>query len=169
MTALLAPALVAAALLHGLIRRAQPYPALIQGARQGLSTVLGIAPGLMILLPAVYMLRASGLIELLSGLCAPLLELLGLPPETLPLMLLRPFSGSGALAVGTDIMQRMGPDSYAGRCAAVMLGSTETTFYVLTVYFGGGGRRLRRAIPAAVIADLSGFLMSAVTVRLFLG
>ena len=116
------------------------------------------------------MFRASGALEWLTGLCAPALEFLGIPPETTPLMLVRPVSGSGALAVGSDLISIYGPDSYIGRVAAVMLGSTETTFYTIAVYFGSAGIiRTRHTVPAALAADLTGFLASAFAVRLFFG
>ena len=106
----------------------------------------------------------------LTELLRPALELLGIPPETAPLMLLRPISGSGAMAAASELMQSFGPDSYVGRTAAVMLGSTETTFYVVAVYFGAAGvRRTRWAVPAALCADLAGFAASALAVRLFFG
>ena len=99
-----------------------------------------------------------------------MLEVLGIPPETAPLLLIRPVSGSGALAVGSELMSAYGPDSYIGRVAAVMLGSTETTFYTIAVYFGAAGIiRTRHTIPAALTADLTGFVVSALTVRLFFG
>ena len=100
----------------------------------------------------------------------PVFSLLGIPAETAPLMLIRPFSGSAALAVGSDLMTRYGADSLVGRTAAVMLGSTETTFYTVAVYFGAAGiRKTRHTIPAALCADLAGFLAASLTVRLFWG
>ena len=123
---------------------------------------------LIVLLPAAAMLRASGVLDVTAELCAPLLRRAGLPPETAPLMLLRPISGSAALAVGMELMRAHGPDSRIGLITAVMLGSTETTFYTISVYFGAAKiRRTRYAVPAALIADLTGFLASALTVRLF--
>ena len=108
--------------------------------------------------------------DLLSALCAPVLEHLGIPPETIPLMLVRPVSGSGALAVASGLMDAYGPDSYIGRVAAVMMGSTETTFYTIAVYFGSAGIvRTRHTVPSALAADLTGFLAAALTVRLFFG
>lgn len=119
---------------------------------------------------AVYMLRASGLMELLGNLLAPALTKLGIPPETAALLFVRPISGSGALAIGSELMASHGPDSYVGRVAAVMLGSTETTFYTIAVYFGSAGiRRTRYAIPAALLADLAGFMAAAFAVRLVFG
>ena len=116
------------------------------------------------------MFRASGAMDALARLCAPVLNLLGIPAETVPLMLVRPVSGSGALAVASDLMAAHGPDSYIGRVAAVMLGSTETTFYTIAVYFSAAGvTRTRYAVPAALCADLVGFLASAWAVGVVFG
>ena len=116
------------------------------------------------------MCRAAGARDARARLCAPGLSLLGGPAETVPLMLVRPVSGSGALAVGSDLIATYGPDSYIGRVAAVMLGSTETTFYTIAVYFGSAGIiRPRHTVPAALAADLTGFLASAFAGRLFFG
>lgn len=157
---------IAGVALWGVLSGTDVFQAMLDGVAEGLRTLLRIFPSLVALLTAVYMLRASGALELLTNLLSPLLGLLGIPPETAPLMLLRPVSGSGALAAATELMAQYGPDSYIGRTAAVMLGSTETTFYVLAVYFGACGvRRSRWAIPAAIAADLTGFLVAAALVR----
>ena len=104
----------------------------------------------------------------LAAALGPVLGRLGIPAETLPLMLVRPFSGSAALGVGAELIQNYGPDSPVGRTAAVMLGGTETTFYTVAVYFGAAGvRRSRYALPAALTADFVGFLAAALAVRLF--
>ena len=170
LSSLVVPVLLAAVAAVGLGKRVDVYSALTHGAEEGLTVLLRIIPALVGLLTAVSMFRASGAMEWLSTLCAPLLERLGIPPEATPLMLVRPVSGSGALAVGTDLMTTYGPDSYIGRVAAVMLGSTETTFYTIAVYFGAAGIiRTRHTIPAALTADLTGFVVSALTVRLFFG
>ncbi len=162
----LIPVLLAGAALYALCRRVDVFSALTTGAGEGLSVVLRILPPLVALLTAVYMLRASGALELLTELLTPVLTFLGIPPETVGLLLIRPVSGSGALAVGSDIMQTYGPDSTIGRTAAVMLGSTETTFYTVAVYYGAAGiRRTRHTIPAALAADITGFLAAAWTVR----
>ena len=166
----LLPLLLAAVAVCGLGRRIDIYAALTRGAEEGLRTLLRIVPALVGLLTAVSMLRASGALDWFSALCAPLLDRLGLPAETMPLMLIRPVSGSGALAVASNILMTHGPDSYEGRVAAVMLGSTETTFYTIAVYFGSAGIvRTRHTVPAALAADLTGFLASALAVRLFFG
>ena len=169
-SSLLLPALLAGVAVWGTGRRMDVYGALTRGAEEGLTVLLRIIPALVGLLTAVSMFRASGAMEFLSSLCAPVMERLGLPAEVLPLMLIRPVSGSGALAVATELMTTHSPDSYVGRVAAVMLGSTETTFYTIAVYFGSAGiHRTRHAVPAALTADLTGFLASALAVRLLFG
>lgn len=168
LSSLVIPVLLSSAAVYGMGKRVDVYAALTHGAEEGLSVLLRIVPTLVGLLTAVSMFRVSGAMEFLSGLCAPALELLGIPPETAPLMLIRPVSGGGALAVASDLMAVHGPDSYVGRVAAVMMGSTETTFYTIAVYFGSAGiQRTRHAVPAALTADLVGFFVSALAVRLF--
>lgn len=164
------PLIITFTAVYALCRRTDVFSALTSGAKDGLNTVSGILPALITLLPCIYMLRASGAIDALCALLNPLMSLLGIPSETVPLMLLRPLSGSGALAVGSDIIKANGADSFVGRCASVMLGSTETTFYVIAVYFGAAGiKNSRHAIPAALIADFVGFLAAAFFTRLFWG
>lgn len=169
-SSLVIPLLLALVAMWGMGKRVDVYAALTHGAEEGLTVLLHIIPNLVGLLTAVAMFRASGAMDALSGMFAPVLEFLGIPPETAPLMLIRPVSGSGALAVGSDLMTSYGPDSYIGRVAAVMLGSTETTFYTIAVYYGSAGiQRTRHTIPAALTADLTGFVASALAVRLFFG
>lgn len=165
---LLVPGLMIIVCVCAMARRREVYPALLQGGLGGLKLLLSITPALVMLLTAVHMLRASGAIDLLTRLLRPAAERVGLPPETLPLVLLRPFSGSAALAVGADLMAVYGVDSRIGRTAAIMLGSTETTFYTISVYFGAAGiKKTRYAIPAALTADLTGFLLAALTAKIF--
>lgn len=170
LSAYVIPVLLASVAVYGMGRHVDVYSALTHGAEEGLTVLLRVAPALVGLLTAVSMFRVSGATEWLSGLFAPVLELLGVPPETAPLMLVRPVSGSGALAVATDLMAAHGPDSYIGRVAAVMLGSTETTFYTIAVYFGSAGiHKTRHTVPAALAADLTGFIAAAFAVRLLFG
>ena len=170
LSSLIIPLLLAAAAAYGIGKRTDIYGALTHGAEEGLNVLLRIVPALVGLLTAVGMFRASGAMEWFSGLCAPLLNRLGIPPETAPLMLIRPVSGSGAFAVASELISTHGPDSYVGRVAAVMMGSTETTFYTIAVYFGAAGvHRTRHTVPAALTADLTGFLASALAVRLLFG
>ena len=161
---LLVPGIIAGVSCYGMAKRVDVYDALLQGAAKGLEILLRILPAL------VTLLRASGALELAAELLAPALEWLGIPPETVGLMLVRPISGSAALGVGSELITTYGPDSTIGRTAAVMLGSTETTFYTIAVYFGAAGiKKTRYAVPAALCADLAGFFFASLTVRLFLG
>ena len=167
MTDYLIPILLLAVSLAALHKKENAYDLLLEGAREGLVLLKHILPSLVLLLTAVSMLRASGAVELLSRKLSPLFQFFGVPPETAILILVRPISGSAALAVGAELMQHYGVDSPVGRTAAVMLGSTETTFYTLSVYFGAAGiKKTRYAVPAALIADLTGFLAASWCVRL---
>ena len=146
--------------------RENPYDTLLSGAADGLQILISLIPTLILLLTAVTMLRASGAVEWISCLLSPVFHFFGIPPETALLVLIRPFSGSAALAVGTELMTTYGADSVIGRTAAIMLGSTETTFYAISVYFGAAGiKKTRYTIPAALIADFTGFLMASLTAR----
>ncbi len=166
---LVVPVLIGTVAAYALGRRVDVFAALTDGAAEGLRVIMKILPALIALLTGIYMLRASGALDALVSLCTPVLSLLGIPPETASLIFIRPISGSGALAVGSEIINKYGPDSLVGRTAAVMLGSTETTFYIIAVYFGAAGiRKTRYAIPAALCADLTGFIIASLTARLLL-
>lgn len=168
MTDYIVPLILLATALWSLRKRENTYDLLLTGAAQGLKLLLTLIPTLIILLTAVTMLRTSGALTLLSGFLSPIFEFFGIPPETALLVLVRPISGSAALAVGADLMAQYGMDSQIGRTVAVMLGSTETTFYTISVYFGAVGiRKTRYTVLAALIADFVGFFTAALTVRLF--
>ena len=168
MTDYLVPLLLLVSSLLVLRKKENTYDLLIQGGAEGLRLLMTITPALVILMTAVHMLRASGAVEILSTILAPLFRLVGIPPETAMLVLIRPISGSAALAVGAELMACYGPDSPIGRTVAVMLGSTETTFYTISVYFGAAGiQKTRYAVPAALFADFAGFFMASMTVRWF--
>lgn len=167
MTDYLVPALLLGICLLALRKQENAYDLLLSGAADGLKLILTLVPTLVLLLTAVSMLRASGAVEAISGFLSPVFYFFGIPPETAVLVLIRPISGSAALAVGADLMAHYGVDSTIGRTVAVMLGSTETTFYTVSVYFGAAGiKKTRYTIPAALIADFTGFLMASLTVRL---
>ena len=167
---LLVPGIIAGVSCYGMVKGVDVYDALLQGAAKGLEILWRILPALVTLLTVTAMLRASGALDLAAELLSPLLGFLGIPPETMGLMLVRPISGSAALGVGSELITTYGPDSLIGRTAAVMLGSTETTFYTIAVYFGAAGiRKTRYAVPAALCADLAGFFFAALTVRLLFG
>ena len=162
------PAILLLAAVLALRRKENSYQILLDGAADGLRLIKSIVPALVLLLTAVTMLKASGAMQIISATLAPLFRFFGLPPETALLVLVRPISGSAALAVGADLMAEYGVDSTIGRTVAVMLGSTETTFYTISVYFGAAGiEKTRYTLPAALIADFTGFFMASLTVRLF--
>lgn len=166
MTDYIVPMILLGISLLALRRRENAYDILLQGASEGLGLIKSILPALILLLTAVHMLKASGAVEGLSKLASPLFSLFGIPPETAMLVLIRPISGSAALAVGAELMAQYGVDSLIGRTVAVMLGSTETTFYTISVYFGAAGiKKTRYTLPAALIADFVGFFMASWTVR----
>ena len=168
--AMTAPLLVTAAILLAALRGVDVYEAMTEGAKKGLLTVWGVLPSLLVIFPAIRLLRASGLPELLGSVLRPLFSLLGVPEETGLLMLLRPLTGSGALAAAEELLRQHGPDSLIGRTAAVMLGSSETSFYVMAVYFSAAGvKDGGRALPAALLADLICFLSSAWICRVMWG
>lgn len=149
-------------------RKESAYDIMLSGAKDGLSILLSIVPALILLLTAVTMLRSSGAIGWISSFLAPAMRVFGIPPETAILVLIRPISGSAALAVGAELMATHGVDSLIGRTVAIMLGSTETTFYTISVYFGAAGiQKTRYTVPAALFADFVGFFMASLTARLF--
>ena len=160
------PVILTGICLYAVLQRVELFPVFLEGAQKGLKTALSILPTLVGLLTAVYMLRASGAIDWIAALLAPLLGRLGIPEECAALVLLKPISGGGGLALGSEIMKTCGADSYAGRVAAVMLGASETSIYTINLYAGAIGlRNTRYAIPAALLGDLTAFVVSAWMVR----
>jgi spore maturation protein B len=164
------PLVVAGVPLFALTRKVKVYPVFVEGAKEGFQVAVRVIPPLVAVVVALGMLRASGAMDGLAALLAPLTSRIGIPASVLPMVLVRPLSGGAALGVVADVLRSEGPDSYAGRLASVMAGSTETTFYVLAVYFGAVGvTRYRQALPAALLADLAGFAASVVAVRFLFG
>lgn len=150
-------------------RRVKVYEVFVVGAKDGFTIAVRIIPYLVAILVAVGMFRASGALEMLLQLLAPVLNLIGFPPENLPLALMRPLSGSGSLGLLTDLVNEHGADSMTAKIGATMFGSSETTFYVLAVYFGSVGiMRSRHAIPAGLIADAVGALSAVYLCQLLL-
>jgi len=141
--------------LVGIIRKVKVYDAFVDGAKDGFDVAVRIIPFLVGLLVAIGMFRASGAMDLLTSALKPVMNSVGFPAELVPLAILRTLTGSGSLAFTTDLVKTYGPDSLIGRMAATMYGSSETTFYVLAVYFGAVGvKRTRHAVPAALIGDV---------------
>ncbi|WP_131782750.1 spore maturation protein [Legionella gresilensis] len=153
--------------LYAAIKKVNVFDAFVKGAKQGFETSVNIMPYLIAMIVAIGMLRASGFFTLLNTLLAPMLGKLGMPTELLPLAMIRPFSGSAATGIMAELIHQHGGDSFIAKAAATMMGSTETTFYVIAVYFGAIGiRRTRHAIPAGLLADLTGVIASIVVCRL---
>ncbi len=164
------PALVAIFVLYGWVRHVHVYESLVKGAKEGFQVALRIIPFLVAILVVIGMFRASGGLELIVGAIAPLTGLLGMPAEALPMALLRPLSGSGALGVAADAMTEHGPDSLIGYMVSTYQGSTETTFYTLAVYFGAiGVKTTRHTVPACLLADVTGILAATFIVNLMFG
>lgn len=162
------PVMIALIILFGFFKRVPCFDCFLEGAKQGLISTYKIAPSLIGLIVAVTMLKASGALDMLVRFIEPAAAFLGFPAEVMPLALLRPVSGSGATAILNTILKDYGPDSFIGRCASVMAGSTETTFYAIAVYYGAAGvKKIRHTVPAALCADFAGMVMAVLSVRLF--
>lgn len=154
--------------LFGAVKKLNVFDAFIEGAKQGFETSIRIIPYLIAMMVAIAMLRASGFFELLYAYLAPLLSAIGMPSELLPLALIRPFSGSAATGIMAELIHEHGGNSFIAKTAATMMGSTETTFYVVAVYFGAIGiRRTRHAVPAGLLADLAGILAAVAVCQYF--
>ncbi|APF02400.1 TPA: spore maturation protein [Legionella pneumophila] len=152
--------------LYGAIKKVNVFDAFIIGAKQGFDVSVKLIPYLVAMMVAIGMLRASGFFSLMSQILSPVLAMIGMPSELLPLALIRPFSGSASTGVMAELIHKYGGDSFIAKTAATMMGSTETTFYVIAVYFGSVGiRRTRHAIPAGLLADLAGIIASVLICR----
>lgn len=164
------PGMLALIPLWGALRKVKVYDTFIEGAEEGLQVAVRIIPFLVGMMVALSIFRASGAMELLAKAINPVTSRLGFPPQILPLMIVRPLSGAGALAVTADLLKTNHPDSYIGRLASIMQGSTDTTFYVLTVYFGSVGiRKSRYAAAIGLFADAVGFLAALYACKWFFG
>jgi spore maturation protein B len=153
--------------LVGYVRRVRVYEAFVEGAAEGFQTTIRIMPFLVAMMVAVSIFRTSGALDDSVNFLQPLLSILGVPPELVPLAVMRPLSGTGALGLTTEILNTQGPDSLVGRIASTVLGSTDTTFYVLTVYFGAVGiRKPRYSVAVGLIGDMVGFFGAVYICRL---
>jgi spore maturation protein B len=156
--------------LYGLYKRVPVYESFVEGAREGFQVAVRIIPYLVAILFAVAMFRASGAMDALARLLSPVLEPLGFPAEVLPMAIIRPLTGSGSAGLVVDMIKRYGEDSIYVKMAAVMFGSTETTFYVIAVYFGAINiRKTRHAVPAGLTADIAAMIFAVWSVRLLFG
>lgn len=153
----------------GLLRKEKVFSQFCSGAKEGLKTVLSITPTLIGLVTAVAMFKSSGALDLLMGFIKPITEFLGIPTEIMPIVLLRPVSGSGTLSMLDITLKEFGPDSFIGRVACVLCASTDTTFYAAAVYFGSIGiKNIRHTLSCSIIADIVSAIMSVLTVSFIL-
>ncbi len=166
-TSLIVPVILLVVGGYALLRKCDVYDALVVGAGNGIRVLGKILPSVTAIFAAIYMLRASGALDIICNLLSPFTDFFKIPRECAPLLLLRPLSGSAALAFGSDIILKCGVNSLAGRTTAVMLGASETTFYTLAVYFGSiGAKNTRYTVFAALAAEIAGFIAAATCTRL---
>ena len=164
------PALVVFIIAYGAFRKVKVYEVFVEGAKEGFNVAIRIIPFLVAMIVAIGVFRTGGAMGFLVAALSPITSLIGMPAEALPMAFMRPLSGSGALGVLSETVNVHGPDSYIGRMVSVMMGSGETTFYVLAVYFGSVAvTRTRHAVPAGIIADLASILASVWIVNLLWG
>jgi spore maturation protein B len=153
--------IILAIVVYGMAKGVKVYECFVEGAKDGLSICLRIFPYLLAMLVAIAVFRESKALDYFITLVKPVVKLIGLPPEVVPLVLVKPLSGSGALGVLSDILMKHGPDSFIGRLSSVIMGTTETIFYTLTVYFGAVNvKKIRHTLWAAILADLTAVIMA---------
>lgn len=166
-SALFVPLFIAGVVIYGLIKKVAVYESFIEGAKQGLDTVVRILPYVIGFIFAIRIFSASGSFDYIAAALSPVLKPIGIPPEILPLALMRPFSGSASIGILTEILRRYGPDSFIGRTASTLMGSSETLFYTTALYFGSVGiKKTRYTIPAALISEVFGLVSSVLICRL---
>jgi len=164
------PALILFIVVFGAIKKVKIYEAFVEGAKEGFNVGVRIIPYLVAMLVAIGIFRAGGAMEILAAILSPVTRLIGMPAEALPMAIIRPLSGSGALGVMSEIIKNHGADSLIGRMVSVMMGSSETTFYVLAVYFGAIGiTKTRQAVPAGIIVDVVAVVVSVWVTNLVFG
>ena len=164
------PLMIAVFLIWGWLKKVRVYEVFVEGAKEGFHTAIRIIPYLVAILFAIGIFRASGAMDLLVSVLSPVTNLIGMPAESVPMALMRPLSGSGSLGIMTELMKTHGPDSFLGVLASTMYGSSETTFYVLAVYFGSVNiKNSRHAVPVGLLADIAGMLAAVFICRILFG
>lgn len=164
------PLLIGFILLYGTFKRVPTYESFVEGGKEGIKIAVSIIPFLVGMLVAITIFRASGALDALMNWIRPLMKTMGVPAEIVPLLIIRPISGNAALGMTSDLIAVYGPDSFIGRLASVLQGSTDTTFYVLTVYFGAVGiKKMGDALKVGLLADVVGIIAAIVVVALFFG
>lgn len=155
---------------YGFLKKVKVYESFTEGAKEGFDTAVRIIPFLVAMLVSIGVFRASGALDILVNLLSPITDLIGMPAETLPMAFMRPLSGGGATGIMSELITTHGPDSLIGRMVSVMMGSTETTFYVLAIYFGSVSiKKTRHALPAGLIADFVGIVTAVIVTNLVFG
>ena len=163
------PVIVSGIIIFGMFKKVDVFSTFISGAKKGFKIVLDIAPSLIALILAINMIKNSGALNMLCSVLSPITSFLGIPSELTPLTILSPISGSGSVTVYENILKDVGPDSFIGRCASVMMGSSETTFYAITIYYGSCNiKNTRHTLPSAICANIVSFIFSAKIVSLFI-
>jgi len=156
--------------LYGLLKKVAVYEEFVEGAKEGFSVAVTIIPYLIAILFAIAMFRASGALDFMTEGLRPILSFIGVPPEVIPMAIVRPLTGSGSAAIVVDMINQFGEDSIFVKIAATMFGSTETTFYVIAVYFGAVNvKKTRHAVPAGLMADFAAMLLAVYVVKLLFG
>jgi spore maturation protein B len=164
------PLMIGIFLWWGFAKKVRVYEVFVEGAKDGFHTAVRIIPYLVAMLFAIGIFRASGAMDVLVYIISPITNLIGMPADTLPMAFMRPLSGSGSLGIMTELMKTHGPDSFIGVLASTMYGSSETTFYVLAVYFGAVNiKNTRHAVPVGLLADLAGMLAAVFICRILFG
>jgi spore maturation protein B len=164
------PFLIGFILLYGTFKKVPTYESFVEGGKEGIKIAVSIIPFLVGMLVAISIFRASGALEAIMNWFRPLMNMIGVPSEIVPLLLIRPISGTAALGMTSDLISVYGPDSFIGRLASVLQGSTDTTFYVLTVYFGAVGiKKMGDALKVGLLADVVGIVVAIVVVALIFG
>lgn len=166
----LIPLIIGFVLIYGTFKRVPTYETFVEGGKEGIKIAFSIVPYLVGMLVSISIFRASGAMEFIVDILRPVLDMVGFPADIAPLALIRPISGTAALGMTTDLIATYGPDSFIGRLASIMQGSTDTTFYVLTVYFGAVGiRKMGDALKVGLIADVIGIIISIIVVTIVFG
>jgi spore maturation protein B len=164
------PLLIGFILLYGTFKQVPTYESFVEGGKEGIKIAVSIIPFLVGMLVAISIFRASGALEALMNWIRPLMRAMGVPAEIVPLLIIRPISGNAALGMTSDLIAVYGPDSFIGRLASILQGSTDTTFYVLTVYFGAVGiKKMGDALKVGLLADVVGIIVAIVVVAIIFG
>ncbi len=164
------PVLIGFILVYATLKKVPAYETFVEGGKEGIKMAVSIIPFLVGMMVAISIFRASGALDFLMGIIRPFIAMVGIPPEVIPLAIIRPISGNAALGMTSDLIAEHGPDSFIGLLASTIQGSTDTTFYVLTVYFGAVGiKKMGDALKVGLLADLAGFAAAIVVVTLLFG